>query len=146
MMLIKFCVFDSDKGVDEILRQLIVGHSLAVLDVDLAKDFSIAIENHTSRFHLLEFVQVKIGCLSFEIRDHNENVSGKGNAEGHDQREGNIKFRPRMPGATKTVARRRPQICRGRSQELENLRAKRLTLNAEHPASGSQRRHLNVNG
>ena len=48
MMLIKFCVFDSDTGVDEILRQLIVGHSLAVLDVDLAKDFSIAIENHTS--------------------------------------------------------------------------------------------------
>ena len=47
MMLIKFGVFHCDNGVDKVPGQLIVRYCLPVFDVDLAEDFSVAIENHT---------------------------------------------------------------------------------------------------
>jgi hypothetical protein len=46
-MLIKFCVFNSDDRVNEIGRQPVVRHCLPVLDIDLAEDLAVAIEDHT---------------------------------------------------------------------------------------------------
>ena len=46
VMLIKFCVFNCDDRVNEIGRQLVIRHRLAVLNVDLAEDLAVAIENH----------------------------------------------------------------------------------------------------
>ena len=45
-MLIKLCVLNGDDGVNEIGRQLVVRHRLAILDIDLAEDFAVAIKNH----------------------------------------------------------------------------------------------------
>ena len=59
VVLIKFCVLDGNDGVDQIGSQLLVRDRLAVLDVDLAKDLAVAIENHTGRFHLIELVHVE---------------------------------------------------------------------------------------
>ena len=46
VMLIKFCVLDGDDRVDEIRGQLVVRHRLAILDIDLAEDLAVAIEDH----------------------------------------------------------------------------------------------------
>ena len=59
VVFVKLCVLDGNDGVDQIGSQLLIGNRLTVLDVDLAKDFSVAIENHTGRLHLLEFAQVE---------------------------------------------------------------------------------------
>ena len=64
-MLIKFVVFHRDNGVYQIARQLIVGNGLAVLDVDLAEDFSVPIEDHAGRFHLFELAQIVSGRFAF---------------------------------------------------------------------------------
>ena len=47
MMLIKFRIFNCDDRVNEIGRQLVVRHCLAVLNVDLPEDLAVAIEDHT---------------------------------------------------------------------------------------------------
>ncbi len=46
VVLIKLCVLDGHNGLDEIGRQLAVRHRLAVLNIDLAEDLAVAIENH----------------------------------------------------------------------------------------------------
>ena len=45
-MLVELVVLDGDDRVDQIARQLFVGNGLAVLDVDLAEDLVVAIEDH----------------------------------------------------------------------------------------------------
>src|SRR5580700_8562347 len=59
VMLIKFTVLNRDHGVDQIARELIVWNRFAVLDVNLAKDFIVPIENYAGRFHLFELVQIE---------------------------------------------------------------------------------------
>ncbi len=59
MVLVKFCVLDRNDGVNQVGSQLLVRDRLAILDVDLAKDLPVAIENHAGRFHLLELGQVE---------------------------------------------------------------------------------------
>ena len=65
VVFVKFCVLDGNDGVDQIGSQLLIRDRLAVLDVDLAKDLPVAIENHTGRFHLIELVHVERVGLRF---------------------------------------------------------------------------------
>ena len=67
VMLIKFCVFHRNDRIDQIRRQLIVGNGFAVLDVDLAEDFVVSIQDHTRRFHLLELAQIERGRLVLQV-------------------------------------------------------------------------------
>ncbi len=46
MVLVEFCVLDSDNRIDEILRQLLVRHRVAVFNIDLAEDLAVTIQNH----------------------------------------------------------------------------------------------------
>ena len=48
-------------GVDQVARDLVVGNGFPVLHIDLAENFSIAIENHAGRFHLFEPTQIEGG-------------------------------------------------------------------------------------
>ena len=121
VMLIKFCVLDGDDRVDEIGRQLVVRHCLAVLDVDLAKDFAVAIENHAGRFHLFELAQVERSGLRFEIGNKTGNVNCYDDGQHRNDANGNVKPRSEIPRWPKTIARRRPQICGSRSQTVEGL-------------------------
>jgi hypothetical protein len=65
VVFVKFCILDCNDRVDQIGSQLLVRNRLAVLDVDLAKDLPVAIENDTGRLHLLELVQVERVGLRF---------------------------------------------------------------------------------
>ena len=47
-VLIKLIILDGDDRVDQVARQLFVGHSLAILDVDLAEDLVVAVEDYAS--------------------------------------------------------------------------------------------------
>ena len=67
-VLIKFVVFHRDNSVHQIARQLIVGNGFAVLDVDLAENFSVSIEDHAGRFHLFELAQIVSGGFRFQLR------------------------------------------------------------------------------
>ncbi len=66
VVLIELVVLGGDNGVDEVGRELVVGDSLAILDVDLAKDLVVAIENDAGRFHPLEMAQIEGGSLLSE--------------------------------------------------------------------------------
>ncbi len=68
VVLIKFVVLHRDDGVDEIGRELVVGNGLAILDVDLAKDLVVPIDDHAGRFHLLEMREIERGRLLPEAR------------------------------------------------------------------------------
>ena len=54
-------------GVDEVRRQLVVGNGLAILDVDLAKDLVVPIDDHAGRFHLLEVSEIERGGLMLSV-------------------------------------------------------------------------------
>ena len=54
VVLIKLVILHRDDGVDEIGRELVVGNGFAILDVDLAKDLVVPIDDHAGGFHLLE--------------------------------------------------------------------------------------------
>ena len=66
VVLVELVVFHRDNRVHEVGRELIVGNGLAILDVDLAKDLVVAIENDAGRFHLLEMREIEGGGLLFE--------------------------------------------------------------------------------
>src|SRR3977135_4428856 len=51
-------------GIDEIARQLIVGNGLAILDINLAEDLAVAIENHAGGFHLFQPAQLAASFLA----------------------------------------------------------------------------------
>ena len=96
-VLVKFVVFHRDNSVHQIARQLIVGNGLAVLDVDLAENFSVPVQNHAGRFHLFELAQI-VGrgfCLQLR-RDDSEIDRDENYCEQHNQR-GQVKLRPRVP-------------------------------------------------
>src|SRR5947209_18219645 len=74
--------------------------------------------------------------LRFEVGDETGNEHSQSNDQHRNDDYGNIKPRPQIPGRPKTVARRGPQICVSRSQDLRrtrspNVRAKCSTLNAQ---------------
>jgi hypothetical protein len=64
-VLIEFVVFHRDHRVHEIARQLIVGNGFAVLDIDLAENFSVSIEDQAGRFHLFKLAQIVSGGFVF---------------------------------------------------------------------------------
>ena len=136
MVLVEFSVLDGNNGVDEIWRQLLVGHCLAILDVDLTEDFSVAIQDHTGRFHLLELVQVERVRLRFQIEEDAGDKNCQEQRQHAENGERNIKPGSEIPWWSKPVSRRRSKICRARrSQWLNgtgcNLGAKHPTLNVE---------------
>ena len=145
VVLIKFCVLDGNDGVDQIGSQLLVRDCLAVFDVDLAKDLPVAIENHTGRFHLIELVHVERVSLRLQVEDD----AGKENCykkRHHRQnRDGNIKPRPEIPWPPKAIARRRSEVCAGRSQAGKRLctEGRRQTPNAQRSVSKWERK-LNI--
>ncbi len=145
VVFVEFCVLDGNDGVDQIGSQLLVRDRLAVLDVDLAKDLPVAIENHTGRFHLIELVQLKRVGLRFQIEDD----AGKENCykKSHhcQNRDGNIKPRPEIPWPPKAIARRRSEVCAGRSQAGKRLctEGRRQTPNAQRSVSKWERK-LNI--
>ena len=107
VVLIKFCVLYRDDSVDEIGRQLLVRYCLAVLDVDLAEDLPVPIQNYTGRFHLLELAQVERVGLRFEIEDQAGKKTVMNSAKHRQNCDGNIKPRSEIPWPPKAVARRR---------------------------------------
>src|ERR1700682_4094376 len=115
-MLIKFRVFDRHDPVDQIARQLVIRHRLPILDVDLAEDFAISIENYAGRLHLFEFAQVERRGLAFEMRGQDRKV----NREAADQNRNNggrdAELRPSVPRPPETVTWRRHEVCGWRSQ------------------------------
>ena len=72
VVLVKFVVLRRDDGVDEILRELGVGNGLAILDVNLAEDFVVPIDDHAGRFHLLEMGKVEGRGLLFDLLGERE--------------------------------------------------------------------------
>ena len=115
-MPIKFCILNRHNCVDEVAGELLVRHCFAILHVDLAEDLAVAIENHTRRFHLFEFVQIERRCLAVEIRGENGNVNRNGNAERDNDAKRNIELRPGIPGRPKAIAWRRFEVCHWHSK------------------------------
>ena len=63
VVLIKFVVLHRDNRVDQIAAEVDRRNGFAVLDIDLAKDLVVPIENHAGRFHLLEMREIEPGGL-----------------------------------------------------------------------------------
>ena len=102
-VLIKFVVFHRDNSVHQIARQLIVGNGLAVLDVDLAEDFSVPIEDHAGRFHLFELAQIVGRGFRLQLRRDDSEIDRDENyCEQHNQR-GQVKLGPRIPRSAVAV-------------------------------------------
>ena len=100
VVLVELVVLGRDDRVHEVGRELIVGNGLAILDVDLAKDLVVAIENHAGRFHLLETREIEGGGLLFEgsaARRKESDQTGEEEDEGEKERE--INPGARIPGA-----------------------------------------------
>ena len=110
-MLIKFCILNRHDRIHEVAGQLIVRHSLAVFDIDLAEDFSISIENHARRFHLFELAQIKRCRLAVEIGGENGNINRQENYEHRHDAKRNVELRPGIPGRPNAIARRRHEVC-----------------------------------
>src|SRR5215472_13499886 len=111
VVLVKFCVFDGNHSVDEIWRQLFVRHCLAVLDIDLAEDFAVAIQNYTGRFHLIQLAQIERGGLRFEIEEDAGNEDRYKDRQHRPDRNRNIKPRSEIPWPTKAISRRWSKVC-----------------------------------
>ncbi len=98
MMLVKLVVLYRDDRVHEVGGQLIVGDGLPILDVDLAEDFVVPIDNHAGRFHLLEMREIEAGGLLFERgRDREEGQQGGDHDDDPDD-QWEEKPRTRVPG------------------------------------------------
>ena len=96
-VLIEFVVFHRDHSVHEIARQLIVGNGLAVLDVDLAENFSVPVEDHAGRFHLFELAQIVGRGFRLQLRRDDSEIDGDENyCEQHNQRR-QVKLGSRVP-------------------------------------------------
>ncbi len=117
-MLIEFCVLDRNDGVDQIARELLVRNGLTVLDVDLAKDFVVSIQNHAGRFHLLEPVQIEGGRLVLQIAQTHRDINGEAAKDESRDCDRHVKLRPCIPPRPEPIARRRDRILvsRGISQ------------------------------
>ena len=93
VMSIKFRVLNSDDRINEIVRQLVVRHGLAILDIDLAEDFAIAIEDYARLFHLFELAQVERFRLRFEVGGQTGNVNDYDNDKHRNDGDGEVKPR-----------------------------------------------------
>ena len=111
-MLIKLCVLDGYDGVDQIARQLFVRNGLAVLDVDLAKDLIVSIDNYTGGFHLLQFAEIERGCFSSEISTDNGKINHQSGNEYSNNRYRNVEPRAAIPRAPQTITWRRDEMDR----------------------------------
>ena len=111
VVLIEFCVLHRDHSVNEVGRQLFVRYCLAVLDIDLAEDLPVAIQNYTGRFHLLELVQVERVSLCFEIEEDAGNENRRKERQHRQNSDRNIKPRSEIPWRSKPVSRRRSEVC-----------------------------------
>ena len=111
-MSIELGVFNRDHGIDEVARQLVVRNGLAVLDVNLAKDLLISIQNHAGRFHLLKLFEIEGGSLSFEIAGQHRDVNQQSTEDEHGEADRDIKVGLTVPRRPETIARRWHQIVR----------------------------------
>src|SRR5215467_12301241 len=98
-MLIKLVVLGCDDGVNEVLRKLRVGDGFAVLDVDLAKNLVVPIDNYARRLHLLEVREVELCRLVAKANSSGNEGQEGGRADGDDQNDGQVKPGARIPGA-----------------------------------------------
>ena len=71
-VLIELRVLHRDDGVDQVPRKLVVGNGLAILDIDLAEDLVVPIEDHAGGFHLLELDEIKRRGLATQIGGEND--------------------------------------------------------------------------
>src|SRR6516165_5984906 len=140
MVLVEFRILDGNDGVDQIGSQLLVRDRLAVLDVDLAKDLPIAIENHTGRFHLFELAQVEGARLRLQNEENAESEECYEQRYHRQNGDGNIKPWPQIPWPPKAIARRRSEVCAGRSQTTSETvaQSRGQTPNAQRPTSNAQ--------
>ena len=53
-VLVEFAILNRYHRVDQAARQLVIGDGLPILDVDLAEDLIVPIDDDAGRFHLLE--------------------------------------------------------------------------------------------
>ena len=61
--------------------KLVVRNGLAILDIDLAKDLVVAIDDDAGRFHLLELAQIERRCLPIEISGSEEKITSSTDQE-----------------------------------------------------------------
>src|SRR4029077_3144056 len=137
-MLIKFCVLHRDHRIDQVARQLLIWHRLAVLDVNLSKDLVVSIENHAGRLHLFEFAQIEPLGLGAQLRGEHGEINAKYGKDKCRDRRWNIKRRTLIPRRAKPIARRRDEMCCGCSHwnKGQTLKAQRSTLNVKLPLAG----------
>src|SRR2546430_2471091 len=112
VMAIKFCVFNGDDGVNQIRRQLVVGDRLAVLDINLAEDLALTIENYAGRFHLLELAQIEHGGARFELCRDDREINRRGGNNDQRDGDGNVKLRLGVPRTPRPRIVPRTQILR----------------------------------
>src|SRR5476651_2547608 len=98
-MLVKLIVFHGDDGVDEISRQLSIGNGLPVLDIDLPKNFVVAIEDDAGRFHLFELREVERGGFPTEGFGEGENVNAESDEKDERGPDRHVEFRFGKPTA-----------------------------------------------
>src|SRR6266851_1509825 len=113
VMLIKFTVLNPDHGVDQIARQLIVWNRFAVLDVNLAEDFIVPIENYAGRFHLFELAQIESRRAVSQIRSQNKKINRHPTKEHGEYAGRHVNDRTRIPRRTKPITGRRHEMGMG---------------------------------
>src|SRR5439155_19799372 len=97
VMLVDTCVLDRNDGVDQIARELLVRNGLTVLDVDLAEDLVVSIQNHAGRFHLFEPVQTEAGGLVLQIAQTHRDINGEAAEDESRDCDRHVKLRPCVP-------------------------------------------------
>jgi hypothetical protein len=105
-VLVELVVFHGDDGVHEIARQLVVRDRLPVLDVDLAEDFVVAIQDDAGGFHLFELREIeRLGFFAERGGDVPEiNAEPEQGHEGSNDRD--VVFRFGKPAAAVEINRR----------------------------------------
>ena len=110
VVLIKFVILHRDDGVDEIGRELVVGNGFAILDVDLAKDLVVPIDDHAGGFHLLEMREIERGGLLPEADGGGNQGQQTGDENDDDEGEREVEPRAGIPCAVVAGELRRREI------------------------------------
>ena len=109
-VLVKLVVFHRDNSVYEIAWYLLVRNRLPVLDINLAKNFVITINNDAGRFHLFELRKVKHGSFIFERSDQIKNGETQPDEKNQGCANRQIEDRSGKPTAVEIINRGRREI------------------------------------
>ena len=98
-VLIEFVVFHRDDGIDQIARDLVVGNRLSILDIDLAEDFVVPIEDDAGRFHLFELREIESRGLSVEGCGDIKGIAADREEDGEQKSDRYVKLRLGKPAS-----------------------------------------------